>query len=173
MKRVKSQIALLSLALFIGCTEDPNLTKIQYAPDMADSPTVKIQENYLDPPEGSVDMKAILYPKTAEEAEKIYKNPFAESPEFAARLAEGKKTWEVYCLMCHGPQGKGNGTMTDVYPRAANITDAVYTKRKDGFFFHRITFGWNQMWGYGHSLSPDERWEIVLYLRQLQKVAKK
>ena len=70
-----------------------------------------------------------------------------------------------------GKDGKGKGTLGDVYPPAADLTNAVYAGRGDGFFFHRITFGSALMPPYGHATSPQERWLIVKYVRKLQKAA--
>lgn len=147
---------------------DPTQPKVQYVPDMADAPTMKPQENYLEPPQGSVATNAILYPATVEEAEKSLKNPLPNEPQV---VALGEKTYNTFCVPCHGAGGKGDGSITDLYPRPPDITADIYQKRSDGFFFHRITFGANIMPGYGHAIMPHERWATVHYLRKLQGVA--
>ena len=63
---------------------DQSQPKVQYVPDMADAPTMKPQENFLEPPEGSVATNAILYPKTVEEAEANLKNPLPNDPQVVA-----------------------------------------------------------------------------------------
>lgn len=148
---------------------DPTQTKVQYTPDMADAPTMKPQENYLEPPEGAVSTGAVLYPKTVEEAEANLKNPL---PNDAQTVALGEKMFNTYCIPCHGAAAKGDGSITDLYPKPPDITAEIYQKRGDGFFFHRITFGANIMPGYGHATAPQERWAIVHYLRKLQGVSK-
>lgn len=148
---------------------DPTQPKVQYVPDMADAPTMKPQENYLEPPEGSVSTTAILYPATAEESEKNYKNPL---PNESQVVALGEKTYNTFCITCHGAEAKGDGIITDLYPRPPDLTADIYKKREDGFFFHRITFGANIMPGYGHAIMPHERWATVHYLRKLQGVTK-
>jgi len=148
---------------------DSSQPKVQYVPDMADAPTMKAQENYLDPPEGAVATTAILYPKTVEEAEANLKNPLPNEPQV---VALGEKTFNTYCIPCHGAAAKGDGSITDVYPRPPDLTSEAYQKRADGFFFYRITFGANIMPGYGHATMPHERWATVHYLRKLQGVSK-
>ena len=148
---------------------DPTQPKVQYVPDMADAPTMKPQENYLDPPEGAVSTNAILYPATAEEAEKNLQNPLPNEPQV---VALGEKTYNTFCIPCHGAEAKGDGSITDLYPRPPDLTTEIYQKRADGFFFHRITFGANIMPGYGHAIMPHERWAAVHYLRKLQGVTK-
>jgi mono/diheme cytochrome c family protein len=156
-------VLLSGLALFTAC--DNTQPKIQYVPDMADAPTMKPQENYLEAPEHAVAMNAILYPKTVEEAETNLKNPL---PSDDRTLKLGERMFNTYCTPCHGASGKGDGSITDVYVKPPDITDAAYLKRQDGFFFYRITFGANVMPGYGHATLPHERWAIVKYLRKLQ-----
>ena len=158
-----------------GCKDGPNDTKWQYFPDMADAPTVKAQESYIDPPEGSVTTKALLYPATIEESEKLLNSPLARlsGPRQESYAGQGKRLFGIFCQQCHGTDGKGIGSITDVYVQAPNLTLAAYKERKDGFFFHKITFGGAIMPGLGHAITALERWKIVLYLRKLQEAGDK
>ena len=158
------------LSAIFSCSKDPNDTKLQYLPDMADSPIVKAQREYLNPPENSVPVTAILYPTTAAESEKLLQNPYLQYPE--GKAEQGKKFFNIYCVPCHGESGKGDGTVTAKMPAPPDITTEAYAKRADGFFFYTITFGVGNMPSYGHSISAHERWLITMYLRDLQKVAK-
>jgi len=161
-------VALAALVVAPGCSPDPNTTKLQYVPDMADTAAIKAQRDFLNPPEGSVATNAILYPATIEESEKILRNPF---PAAAESEAQGKKLYDTFCISCHGDDGKGKGSVTDLYPQPPDITNEAYVTRQDGFFFHKITFGGAIMPAYGYSISPHERWHIVHYVRVLQRAA--
>jgi mono/diheme cytochrome c family protein len=163
LKIILSGFAMLGV---IACNQNPNQTKLQYMPDMADNPTVKAQEGYLDPPEHSVAMNAILYPKTVEEAEQLLRNPYPNSDEV---LSKGKDLYETFCTACHGSNGAGGGGVTSYFEGIPNIAGDLYRNRQDGFFFYRITFGKGRMPGYGHAISPNERWYIIHHLRTLQK----
>lgn len=159
-----------------GCSCDRNQTKIQYMPDMADGPLLKPQRTYIDPPEGSVSRQAILYPKTAEEAETVLTSPYAGTNQTASipshHLEEGKRLFETFCAVCHGHDAKGHGPVADKLP-PPDLTMDVYKQRADGYFFYRITFGGLALMpSYGHAISPDERWKIVGYLRTLQSKSK-
>lgn len=156
----------LGVTLLTGCW-DNNTTKLQWMPDMADTGVVKAQRDYLDPPEGSVTMESMEYPKSAEDAETALTNPVASTPEV---VAKGKVLFETFCIPCHGASGKGDdNTLHGLFPQPPNITHESYAKRKDGFFFYRISFGTALMPGYGHSITREERWIIVNYLRALQQ----
>lgn len=159
--------ALLVAGFATSC--DRSQPKIQYVPDMADAPLLKAQRSFIEPPEHSVATNAVLYPKTVEEAEATLKNPL---PQDDRVLMLGERMFNTYCVPCHGAAAKGDGLVTDVYPKPPDITAEMYQKKGDGFFFYRITFGGNIMPGYGHATQPHERWAIVHYLRKLQGGAK-
>lgn len=157
------------LTLGVGCHRDPNQTKLQYMPDMADGPTVKAQEGFLNPPEGSVATNALVYPTTVDEADRSLQIPSGfDTPE---ALAGGATQFDRFCRPCHGVEAKGTGAASDKLPRPPDILSGEYLTRGPGFFFYTITFGSRAkvMPGYGHALSAAERWQIVAYLKSLQK----
>lgn len=163
--------SMLSFLVFAGltaCKDDPSISKMQYVPDMADAPTVKAQESFLEPPEGSISLNTAIYPDTVEEAEKSLFMPAELQQDSQAEVA-GEHLWDTYCVVCHGPTGHGDGSVTDLFPRPPDLTLPVYQERTDGFFFYRITFGSAIMPSYGDKIDIAERWQIVKYLRKLQK----
>ncbi len=151
-----------------ACKKAPNQTKLTYMPDMADSPKMKAQLNFLDPPEGSITMTDPLLPETLEEAEKELQNPLKGRGNEEAMRARGKELFETFCSVCHGMDAKGGGTIVDKFPRPPDLTADIYKNRADGFYFHRITNGSALMPAYGYALYPQERWQIVLHLKTLQ-----
>lgn len=163
-KRVLGVVLLGSLSL-VACNKAEE--KIQFMPDMADTSIAKAQRAFLDPPVGSVAATAVIYPATVEESEAQLKSPFEGQPAGEAQLAEGKVLFTTFCAVCHGPEGKGDGSIADKLP-APDLTMDFYKGKKDGFFFHRITFGGAIMPSYGHAIDVQERWLIIAYLRQLQ-----
>tara|TARA_B100001094_G_C18146931_1_gene781331 strand:+ start:165 stop:689 length:525 start_codon:yes stop_codon:yes gene_type:complete len=163
----------LSIVFFLGlmlgmtsCNLDPKSRKIQYMPDMADAPTNKPQESYIDPPEHSVPITGILYPEQIAVAEKELLNSEKMNAE---TLAKGKQHYDTFCGVCHGAAGTGKHTLGSAYPLVPpDLTRDDLKARKDGFFFMKITQGGAQMPSYGHAISSKERWQIVHYLRKLQ-----
>jgi mono/diheme cytochrome c family protein len=173
MKSIARPIALLVGGLFLlsACKDGPNATKLQYMPDMADAPTVKAQENFINPPEHSVTINAILYPESPDLAEQELRNPFGEGAQVNEEVRkQGKKLFETYCHVCHGFDGKGKGTLGDAYPiPVPDLTRDELKAKKDGFFFLKISKGGQQMPAYAYAISPHERWWIVSHLRELQQ----
>lgn len=168
MKNFRKYLIPAMLIAVVGCHGKSKTPKLQYMPDMADSPTVKAHEDYLDPPEGSIAKDAIIYPEEMAVAESEFRNPF---PANAENLEVGRRLFNIYCAVCHGADGKGQGTLTEAYPRGVvpDITRPDLASRKDGFFFMKITQGGPVMPKYGHATTRQERWQITLYLRTLQK----
>ena len=155
-----------------SCEDDTNLTKLQMMPDMVDCPTSKTGRSIINPPEFSVAYNAMIYPKTLEEAEKLLMNPFENSSFMDEHVKKGKKLYGKFCSHCHGDGALGDGPVTKKFPRPPSLLSDDYVKRADGFYFYRITFGSELMPSQGHALDPSERWQIVMYLRDLQEAEK-
>ena len=181
---VKTICALGGAAFMIACEpHGRNTTKMQYMPDMADAPTVKPQSGYLEAPEHSVAASAILYPESMADAEKGFKNPYAalqqsESAQPGTRqqkmqamvAASGEDLYNTYCVVCHGADAKGGGTMGASYPlQPPDLTRQDLHDRPDGYFFMVISKGKALMPGYAHATDPDERWRIINHIRKLQQ----
>ncbi len=171
-KLIQSVCLVGSVLFFVACNpQGRNTTKLQYMPDMADAPTVKAQESYIDPPEHAVPVNAVLYPATMEIAERDFRSPFPPSSKnIGMVLTEGKELFGTFCAVCHGLNGKGKGTLGSAYPIAVpDISRSDLATRKDGFFFMKISQGGAMMPSYGHAISVEERWKIIAHLRTLQK----
>jgi mono/diheme cytochrome c family protein len=93
-----------------------------------------------------------------------------------ARFDRGKLVYERVCATCHGREGDNNGSL--IVARGAFaptlLTSPPVRAMADGHLFHVATFGGpKQMKGYGDLLSREDRWMVVLYIRELQKAATK
>jgi len=89
----------------------------------------------------------------------------------------GKTKFETYCSACHGYGGYGDGL---VHKRADALAQGYWTPPTSihidrvraqpvGQIFHTITKGQNKMSSYASSITPKERWAIVLYVKALQR----
>lgn len=99
----------------------------------------------------------------------------------AALMARGRERFDIYCSVCHGYTGRGDGMVGKAwsYP-PANLLTNLYRDRatpqgKDGYLFHIIREGlWNEdgtnrMPSYAHAVSEADAWAIVAYVRALQE----
>lgn len=94
------------------------------------------------------------------------KNPLPHSP---AVLKDGQRVFETFCLPCHGPQGNGDGPIIPKFPNPPNFHTDQSKALNDGEMFHIITMGRNKMGSYGSQVTWNERWEVIHYIRDLQK----
>lgn len=84
-------------------------------------------------------------------------------------MQRGKERYTIYCAVCHGASGGGNG----VAGQYGLVAIASYHQDRlrnmgDGEIFNTITRGKNTMLGYGANIPVDDRWAIVAYVRALQ-----
>ena len=91
--------------------------------------------------------------------------------EVNARLMDlGRDKFGIYCAVCHGVTGHGNGVTSKYgWNGIANYHDERIVAQPDGELYNTITHGKNTMYGYGANLSVTDRWAIVAYVRALQK----
>lgn len=106
---------------------------------------------------------AWVAPKAANEV----KNPFKDN---AAAAAKGKTLFNQMCALCHGKLGDGTGGGgATLKPKPANFLSAAIKNEKDGALFWKMTEGKPPMASYKDMLTADQRWQLVTYIRQLQK----
>lgn len=81
----------------------------------------------------------------------------------------GKKRFDTYCSPCHGYYGKGDSRLRGQFPAPPSLHSQKVTNWKDANIYHVITNGQNTMPSYASSISRDDRWAIIHYLRVLQR----
>lgn len=88
-------------------------------------------------------------------------------------ILRGKERYGIYCAVCHGVSGNGNG-MTAQYgvPVANNVNAKLNAISQetypDGRLFEVITNGKGLMSGYGYNIPVRDRWAIIAYIHTLQ-----
>ena len=94
-----------------------------------------------------------------------------ESPlsEDEVDLARGKELYDIYCGICHGNKGNGQGNLVKrekilgipSYDDAGRAINA-------GSIYHTIYYGKNAMGSYANQLNEEERWQVVAYVLKLK-----
>lgn len=84
---------------------------------------------------------------------------------------KGKELYEIFCVMCHGGNGKGQGILMQkgVFAGVPSYWDAGYYDMPVGRMYHSITYGKGVMGGYGSQLTPKERWQVICYIQEFQE----
>lgn len=84
-------------------------------------------------------------------------------------VARGKERYEIFCTVCHGLTGNGDGMIVRRgFRRAASFNDDRLRQAPVGHFFDAITNGWGAMPSYAPQIPAQDRWAIISYIRALQ-----
>lgn len=86
----------------------------------------------------------------------------------AQDAAAGKEIYEQYCALCHGPEGKGDGSLSaNLDPKPRNHTDGAYMNALSHDHLLNIVGGG----GGAAGLSPImPAWKDILSAQQIQDV---
>lgn len=82
------------------------------------------------------------------------------------QLEAGQAVFEMNCVLCHGPQGLGDGPGgASLHPKPRNFQDLrLMAGKTTTGFFEVVTSGKGPMPAWGELLSEEERWQAVDYL---------
>jgi mono/diheme cytochrome c family protein len=96
-------------------------------------------------------------------------------------LKRGQERYTIFCAVCHGPLGNGNGMIVERgylkppsyhtdYSRGFERWGLKVPLREApvGYYFEVITLGYGGMPDYAMQVPPDDRWKIIAYIRALQ-----
>jgi mono/diheme cytochrome c family protein len=178
--------SLLLIALIViqsSCNRDRRMPGWDYFPDMfystayetfTNNPNFKDGMTMRVPPTGTVPLgytpfEYTIDPESRSKAGIELKNPYSSTDD---NLLRGKRVFNTFCIICHGEKGEGDGFLftSGLYPgkpRPLSRDNAMVLK--DGEIYHSITLGFGTMGAYGTQIQPDDRWKVVLYIRELQK----
>jgi mono/diheme cytochrome c family protein len=178
---IRYGVLLFFMAAGFGCSRQRNDPGRDYFPDMflstayetysidpvfADSMTMRV------PAAGTIprDFTPFGYspdPESRAKAGVELVNPFKP---YEYNIDEGKSQYDIFCAVCHGFSGVGDGKIfkMGLYPmKPRALAGPGANVLKDGEIYHTITLGFGSMGSYGSQVRPDDRWKIVLYIRQL------
>jgi mono/diheme cytochrome c family protein len=84
-------------------------------------------------------------------------------------VKRGRDRYDIFCSVCHGMTGYGDGMIVRRgFRRAASFHDDRLRQAPVGHFFDAITNGWGAMPSYASQIPVQDRWAIVAYIRALQ-----
>jgi mono/diheme cytochrome c family protein len=92
--------------------------------------------------------------------------PFPVTQEVVAR---GRERFEIYCAMCHGYTGEGDGMIVRRgYRQPPSYHEDRLRQARVGYFFRVMTEGFGAMPPYRAQVPVQDRWAIAAYIRALQ-----
>jgi mono/diheme cytochrome c family protein len=96
-------------------------------------------------------------------------------------LKRGRERYTIFCAVCHGPVGNGNGIVVErgyLKPPSYHTDNARGFERWGlrvplreapvGYFYEVISQGYGGMPDYSTQVPPEDRWKIIAYIRALQ-----
>lgn len=112
-------------------------------------------------PTGGANMPAsAMYPDVVDTF------PFPVTEQIVRR---GEERFNIFCAMCHGPTGYGDGMIVRRgYRRPPSYHTDALRQAPVGHFFDVMTNGWGAMPSYAAQIPVPDRWAIVAYIRALQ-----
>ena len=170
----------LSVLLMVSLSSCHNKTKrkLQYMPDMyIPVPYETYSENSIlpkhmtsqHPVKGTVARGETVYevPDTNEGYEYAKLNVKSPLDSTQINYKKGKKFFNMYCAVCHGKKGDGNGVLVknDKFLGVPNYKDRDIN---EGSIYHVIMYGRNMMGSHASQLTENERWQIVHYVQKLR-----
>jgi len=179
---MRYRIGLIVIFVFLlSCDEDRNQPGWSYFNDMessqayetySENPNLPGGKTMTGPVEGTVHTEEYAYNfvKTPEDELKAASlvNPAADSFD----LEQGTVLYNRFCIVCHGENGDGQGILftSKKYPiQPASYHAERALSKTDGQLFHNIRAGYGIMGSHGAMVSVDETWQLVNYIRHLQK----
>ena len=112
------------------------------------------------------------YDNTEEERARAAAELVNPVPLTIEAMNNGKYNFEIYCAICHGTGGKGDGYIVSVTEKFLAVPPSYFDPRimalPDGDLFFTMHYGKGQMGSYASQLSQTQRWEILHYINYLQ-----
>ena len=163
MRALRKLLVWAVVAMIVGTGV---VVAMPWTHDLDDQVSIKPQEMPVAPPEFSVPLQGREFAKPRE-VEATYKNPVAAD---TASENRGQKRFETFCYPCHNMHGEGAGPVVQKgFMPPPMLTGSVTRGRTDGYIYSYIRHGGIIMPSYGFAVRPQEAWDIVNYVRKLQR----
>jgi hypothetical protein len=177
-----NKISIISVfsVLVLGCGPSGNKPNVELIQDMMEQPAVKAQKyddffsngiSSLVPPDHTqpVGKKPYPYANDINKALANLKNPMAGDMSKPVLLI-GQKFYNTNCMVCHGEKGLGDGPLKAKYPLPIpSLMSEKVRGWSDANIYHVISAGQGVMGSYASHIPEQYRWQLVNYIRYMQK----
>ncbi len=178
------KIAIVLIAIVsLGSCQNDNKPNYQYMPNMYESVGYEAYGDYevfesvtggssaMIPADGSIargwmpyEIENTVEGKAFAKANLKNKVSFTEETE-----AKGKELYDIYCGICHGKKGDGNGKLVErekiLGVPAYNDAGRAIT---EGSIYHVMYYGLNSMGSYASQMTEEELWMVDHYVMSLK-----
>ena len=178
MNRNKNFVFLVFISLITISCFDSSKPNYQFFPNMYESVgygTYDESEAFNNgieaqlPVEGTIPRGWMPYEfEDTNEGYDLAKNTlFSPLEKNEENLAKGKELYGVYCAVCHGVKGDGQGILMK---REKFLGIPSYADRDitEGSTYHALMYGKNLMGSHASQVDSKERWQISQYVLSLR-----
>ncbi|GAB5475475.1 MAG: cytochrome c [Maribacter sp.] len=173
---------VLALVFFVVACQDKRKPNYQYMPNMYEPVGYETYGEVDFLPNASEAMTPVPgtinrgwmpyeYENTPEgkELARVMMSPL-DSLNSEDNLAVGKELYTIYCAICHGNAGKGQGTLVkrEKILGVPSYADAARNITV-GTTYHTIQYGLNSMGSYASQMNTKEMWQVSEYVMQLKQ----
>ena len=177
---LKTSYLLLVTLLIVSCNDTKTTRKVRYMADtdMYNSvpydaytinPNFKNGQTSQAPVAGTLSRTASFYDIPNTEPGYLFAKDSLKSPleTNEKNLEKGKYLFGIYCSVCHGDAGDGQGILmkNEKFLGVPNYKDREITQ---GSIYHVIMYGRNLMGSHSSQLTELERWQIAQYVEKLR-----
>ncbi|MEM9142188.1 MAG: cytochrome c [Bacteroidota bacterium] len=178
---LKITVVFAGTLVFLSC-QDKREPNYQYMPNMYEPVGYETYEEVdflpgrteaLVPPENTVPRGWLpyAYANTPEgkDLARLLASPL-DSLEMEKNLSKGQELYGIYCAICHGNKGDGQGNLVkrekilgvpSYADQARNITV--------GTTYHTVYYGLNSMGSYASQMNTEEMWQVSEYVMKLKQ----
>lgn len=174
-------VFLILVGLFSSC-QDNGSRNYQYMPNMYEPVGYETygevdflldNQEALVPPANTINRGWLPYEfensPEGKELARLNESPL-DSMATDDILANGQQLYTIYCAICHGDNGNGQGTLVkrEKILGVPSYDDAV-RNITIGTTFHTIQYGLNSMGSYASQMNTEEMWQVSEYVMQLKQ----
>ena len=171
-------LALLFVAMFAGISAQrgcqdawQSATHLPYYPirDMRRTVALIPQKTMMMAPDtGSVPTRGreIFYDRDVEAARFV--NP--QAPDDSS-IARGQRKFMRTCVPCHGAKMDGTGPVSMQFMPPPDLLAQMTRERKDGYIYSYIRTGGIVMPSYGAQVTAQEAYDLINFIRHMQKTS--
>ncbi len=168
--RLISILVLLTAGFFSGCTNDmKDQPRFKPYHETGFFPDGRSERPLIDGvvARGHLDEDTEFYQGKTAEGKLVQKSPVPVTEEL---LKRGQERFNIYCIVCHGAAGTGDGMVIrrGFKPVPPTFHSDKLRNIEDGHIYDVISHGFGVMQDYAFQIQPADRWAIVAYVRALQ-----
>ncbi len=180
MKNIVNIAVIIIISMSLTSCFDKKTPNYRYMPNMYTSVSYETYGEYeilpngqeaMLPPDGTIARGWNPYEfENTNEGKALattnLKNPLEVSVK---NLEKGKVLFEIFCAICHGSKGDGQGILVEreKFLGIPSYADPGRTIT-EGNIYHVMMYGLNSMGSYASQTNEKERWQIAMHILDLK-----